>query len=371
MRDAEDSSGCARKMTDTLLRDINYNVTARDMPGARFYINETCTHATHTTHTRVRVRAHTHTRARAYTQNEFRCFRQSDSYWYLEVEHRRAINQTIRRLRGRTEQVESGRIERGEIKGCEERRRARREGGRCLRAACRMHLHLKWLRLPDTPLQNHVMRDFYCFHSVSFPFAPDQRRFRYLAQTTSEILGFHLRDPTFPFSLFSSVDRGFKPSICLFANMFARTYVRGCVRARVSARYRNLQKSRLEPSRFSEIETPDLQELLDTTVARQNSDFLREDLSQPRRYFDYCRLNIFLAPYESYLRRGNLFRTFQYYMRYKYNSVPLKFRRNYSLDSRILVARTLLAEFQKFSLKVTHETFHIYVIIYNIQNQTQ
>lgn len=52
-------------------------------------------------------------------------------------------------------------------------------------SACGMHLHLKWLRLPDTPLRNHVMRDFYCFPRYSFlsPRIDDAPIFR---ETTSD-----------------------------------------------------------------------------------------------------------------------------------------------------------------------------------------
>lgn len=86
------------------------------------FIGSTCvftptrTHNTHTQH------AHTYT----YTQNAFRCFRQSDSYWYLEEEHRRTINLGDRRLRGWLGSARGGWIGEGVGKGGGE------EGG-CLR----------------------------------------------------------------------------------------------------------------------------------------------------------------------------------------------------------------------------------------------
>ena len=67
-----------------------------------------------------------------------------------------------------------------------------------------MHLHLKWLRLPDTPLRNHVMRDFYCFLPIlSFPFGSTASRYH---ARQHQILGFHW-DPGF---LPDVADRGFR-----------------------------------------------------------------------------------------------------------------------------------------------------------------
>lgn len=130
------------------------------------------------------ARVHAH----VYTQNAFRCLRWLDSYWYLEEEHRRTINLGDRRLQGR-------------FRGCTGRRGF---GRRRPRSACRMHLHLKWLRLPDTPLRNHVMRDFYCFLPI-LSFLSGSTAFRYHARQ-HRILGFHW-DPGF---LLGSADRGFR-----------------------------------------------------------------------------------------------------------------------------------------------------------------
>jgi len=100
---------------------------------------------------------------------------------------------------------ENHKLGRSEVTG-DGLRAARGNGGlrrRRPRSACRMHLHLKWLRLPDTPLRNHVMRDFYCFLPIlSFLFGST---FRYHARQ-HQILGFHW-DPGF---LPGSVDRGFR-----------------------------------------------------------------------------------------------------------------------------------------------------------------
>lgn len=77
-------------------------------------------------------------------------------------------------------------------------------GRRRPRSACRMHLHLKWLRLPDTPLRNHVMRDFYCFLPIlSFLFGSTASRYH---ARQHQILGFHW-DPGF---LPDFADRGFR-----------------------------------------------------------------------------------------------------------------------------------------------------------------
>lgn len=89
-------------------------------------------------------------------------------------------------------------------------------------AACRLHLHLKWLRLPDTPLRNHVMRDFYCFLPI-LSFRLGSTTFRYLARDNIRFLAFigtqhSALPPSLPlsFTLLSIpsttwfVDRGFR-----------------------------------------------------------------------------------------------------------------------------------------------------------------
>lgn len=128
--------------------------------------------------------------AHVYTQNAFRYLRRLDSYWYLEEEHRRTINLDDRRLQER-------------FRGC-----TRGNGGwgrRRPRSACRMHLHLKWLRLPDTPLRNHVMRDFYCFLPIlSFLFGSTASRYH---ARQHQILGFHWEPGFLP----DFADRGFRP----------------------------------------------------------------------------------------------------------------------------------------------------------------
>lgn len=90
--------------------------------------------------------------AHVYTQNAFRYLRQSDSYWYLEEEHRRTINLDDRRLRG-LRFVRVG----GSGKGTSP---IRMQDASAFKVV---------VRLPDIPLRNHVMRDFYCFlPSLSF-----------------------------------------------------------------------------------------------------------------------------------------------------------------------------------------------------------
>lgn len=120
--------------------------------------------------------------AHVYTLNAFRYLRQSDSYWYLEEEHRRTINLDDRRLRG------LGFVRVGVGRGR-------------LRSVCRMHLHLKWL----CACQIFRCEIMWCVISIVsfllFPFGSTM--FRYFARQ-HRILGYHW-DPGF-----FLVDRGFR-----------------------------------------------------------------------------------------------------------------------------------------------------------------
>lgn len=116
-----------------------------------------------------------------YTQNAFRCFRQSDSYWYLEEEHRRAINSRgDQRLRERLEnRTEGGRETIGMGK-----KEDRGEWMSPIRV-CGMHLHLKWLALARYSVAKSRDAWFLLFPSYSFASRIGSTALRYLAQATS------------------------------------------------------------------------------------------------------------------------------------------------------------------------------------------
>lgn len=115
-------------------------------------------------------RVYTHTHVYTHTRVHAKRISMPQTVGQLLVLRRRALeNHKL----GRSEVTRPAR-------GCTRDGRAARgrEGSRGhVSAACRMHLHLKWLRLPNIPLRNHVMRDFYCFLPILSPAASDRRRF--------------------------------------------------------------------------------------------------------------------------------------------------------------------------------------------------